>query len=394
MLPVEDITQAVSRQLECIVALRRDLHRQPELGGQEAATAARVAEVLTGAGLAVRTDVAGHGLVAQLGSGSPCIGLRSDMDALPVAEGTGLAWASECPGLMHACGHDFHTAWLVGAALVLKEVGLPRGSVKFIFQPAEEILSGARGMIAAGVLSDEPRLDAVVAGHVMPDRLCGRIALRPGPNLAAADSFSITVKGAGTHGASPHRGKDPIPVAAEIVLALQTLVSRRMDPLDSAVITVGQIHAGSAFNIIPPEVELNGTVRTLLPEHQELLEREIGHLARNIAAAHHCGIDYDFTRGVPATVTDPEMTRLATEAMSEVLSAEAVEVQERPSMGGEDFSYFLQQVPGALLWVGCAPDVAATQTMSLHHPHFCPDEGCLETTMTAFAAIALAYLQQ
>lgn len=384
---------AVSKHLDEIVALRRDLHRHPELSGQEQRTAAVVAQRLRGQGLRVDEGIGGYGLTAQIGEGSPCIALRCDMDALPVTEGTGLDHASETPGVMHACGHDFHTAWTLGAGLVLHELGLPCGTVKLIFQPAEETLGGAAGMIAAGILEGEPHIDAIIGAHVMADRLAGQIALRPGPNLAAADAFTVRIVGAGAHGASPNRGRDPIPVAAEIVMALQTLVSRRLDPLEAAVVSVCQVSAGSAFNIIPMEATLAGTVRTLLAEHREMIELAMRQLCTDIAHAHRCEAEFTYRRGVPATVTDEAMTTLAATAMQEALGGDAVQTQERPSMGGEDFSYILQQVPGALLWVGCAPDEQAAATMSLHHPQFAGDERCLPLTMTALAAIALKYLE-
>lgn len=387
------IADAVNAVLPEILALRRELHRHPELSGREANTAATVAARLSAAGLAVRTGIGGHGVTALVGHGEPCLLLRADMDALPIQEQTGLDCASEVPGVMHACGHDFHTAWLTGTGLVLQRLGLPRGSVKLVFQPAEEALSGAADMLAADILSDPP-VAAVCGAHVAPDRLVGEIALRPGSNLAAADAFTLRILGAGTHGANPHMGRDPIPVAAEIVLALQTLISRRFDPLASAVVSVCQIHGGSAFNIIPPAVELQGTVRTMLPEHRDMLEQAIKQVATNICHAHNCQLEMEYRRGVPPTVTDAGMTDLAREALEAVLETGNVCHHEQPSMGAEDFALYLQQRPGALLWVGCAPDEEQKRTMSLHHPHFCADEGCLRTTMLGLVSIALTYLER
>lgn len=388
----QTVVAASQRHLDEILSLRRDLHQHPELSGQERRTAATVAERLRRAGLAVRTDIGGHGVAAVLGDGEPCLALRADMDALPLQELTDLPFASENDGVMHACGHDFHTAWLVGAALVLQEVGLPRGSVKFIFQPAEEALGGARGMIEAGVL-DDPPVSAVCAAHVWPEYPAGQIALRPGPNLAAADKFGITITGAGSHGANPHKGRDPIPVAAEIILALQTVVTRRVDPLRPVVISVCRIAAGTAFNIIPSTATLEGTVRTLTPEDQDLVEQAIGELATGIAAAHGCSAEVDYLRGVPPTITDADMTNLAWRALEEVLGPAQVRLQEEPSMGAEDFSFFLQRCPGAVLWVGSTtPGDPAVKP--LHHPQYVGDEGCLQPTMAGLAAIALEYLSR
>lgn len=386
------LQHAANLYIDEIVALRRDLHQHPELSGHEERTASLVAARLRQAGLHVKTGVGGHGVVALLGSGEPCVALRADMDALPVQEETGLPWASVNPGLAHACGHDFHTAWLVGAALILQEVGLPRGSVKFIFQPAEEAISGAAAMIAAGVL-ENPSVAAICGAHVWPELTVGEIALRAGPNLAAADRFSILIHGAGTHGAHPHQGRDPIPAAAELILALQTLVSRRLNPLESAVVSVCRVAAGSAFNIIPASAELEGTVRTLRPEDQEMIEEAMGQLARHIARAHGCEATLHYERGVPATITDPQMTALAESVLRDVLAPDAVKPREQLSMGAEDFAFFLQRCPGTLLWVGCAPE-EASDVKPLHHPGFVADEGCLKPAMLALAAIALAYLAQ
>jgi len=384
------LQRTVEKYHEEIIALRRDLHQHPEHSGAEERTARVVAERLRQAGLDVRTGVGGHGVIALLGAGEPCALLRADMDALPLQEVTGLPWASVHDGATHACGHDFHTAWLVGAALLLGDIGLPRGSVKFVFQPAEEAIAGAAGMIEQGAL-DDPTPMACCGAHVSPDLPAGQIALRPGPNLAAADRFTITVTGAGTHGANPHKGRDPIPVAAEIIQALQTLVARRLDPLNSAVVSVCRLAAGSAFNIIPAEAVLEGTVRTLLPADRDLIERALGELAAGIAGAHGCAARLQYVRGVPATITDAAITELAQCAMLRVLPAAQVRPQEHLSMGAEDFSLFLERCPGALLWVGSA-DPSGEPSKPLHHPGFVGDEGCLEPAMLALAAIALEVL--
>ncbi|MHB8994239.1 MAG: M20 metallopeptidase family protein [Armatimonadota bacterium] len=393
MLPLEKIDALVTKNLDEIIALRREFHQRPELGGQETATAARVADILKSHGWTVRTAVGGTGVVATLGSGGPCVALRADMDALPIQECTSLEYASSTPGVMHACGHDFHTAWLVGVGLVASALGLPRGTLKLIFQPAEETLHGATGMIADGAL-ENPSVDAICGAHVAPDLLTGHVTLSPGPNLAAADRFRLQINGVGSHGASAYLGKDPIPVAAEIILALQTLVTRRLDPIHSAVLSVCQINAGSAYNIIPDCAELGGTVRTLVPEDQDLLEQALGEMATAIAAAHGCTVDYEYMRGVPATITDPAMTSLAEGALVEVLGRDKVSPREAVSMGAEDFSYFLQRCPGALLAIGCSPDEAATKTMSLHNAKFQGEEACLAPTIKGLLAIALTYLQQ
>lgn len=382
-------TDIVSDLLPEIIAFRRDLHQHPELSGTEERTAAQVAQRLQAAGIPCRTGVGGHGVVAVIGEGHPCIGLRCDMDALPLQEEAEVPWASQTPGVMHACGHDFHTAWLLGAGLALARHGLPRGSVKLLFQPAEESLGGAAHMIADGALQNPP-VDVVCGAHVMPEYVCGEVALMPGPNLAASDTFTVTVTGKGTHGANPHLGRDPLPVAAEIIMALQTLVSRRLDPLEPAVVSVCQIHGGQAFNIIPPLVELNGTVRTLREEPRDLLESALAEVCQGIATAHGCQAEVIYTRGVPPTITDPAVTAAVTRSLQSALGEDRVILREQPNMGGEDFSYMLERVPGALLWVGCTPETQPPS--SLHNPHFCGDDACLQVVMLAFGAIALDYL--
>lgn len=386
------LQRTTARHLDEVIALRRDLHQHPELSGAEERTARVVAERLRQAGLDVRTGVGGHGVVATLGEGRPCFLLRADMDALPLQEDTGLPWSSTCPGVAHACGHDFHTAWLVGAALVLRDIGLPRGCVKFVFQPAEEAIAGAAPMIEQGIL-EEPPVDAVCGAHTGPDLKVGEIALRPGPNLAAADRFAITVTGVGAHGAHPNCARDPIPVAAEIILALQTLVSRRLHPLNAAVLSVCRMAAGSAFNIIPDEAVLEGTVRTLRPEDRDMIEEAMGQLVASLAAAHGCTSKLDYARGVPATITDADVTDLARRALLRVMPAEQVKLQEQVSMGAEDFSLFLERCPGALLSVGCTAP-GTEDVKSLHQPGFAGDDGCLQPAMVALSAIALEYLSQ
>jgi amidohydrolase len=393
MLDPNRLTQAVNGHLPEMLDLRRDFHRHPELSGQETRTADRAATRLEQAGLKVQRGVSGAGFTALLGSGEPCVALRADMDALPITEETGLPWASETPGVMHACGHDFHTAWLVGAGLVLQDLGLPRGSVKLIFQPAEEALWGATGMIAGGAL-EAPRVSAIAGAHVWTEAVVGDIALMPGPNLAAADRFTITLHGQGTHGSSPHRGADPIPAAAELVLALQTLVSRRLDPLHAGVVSVCQLHGGTAFNIIPPRIELSGTVRTLEIEDRDLLQAALCEMASQVAAVHGCRAEVDYERGVPPTVADEQVTTLAREALTAVLGADHVPAPTCPNMGAEDFSYYLERVPGAWLRVGCAPSDASAGQLSLHGPHFIADEGCLAPAMAGMAAFALAALER
>lgn len=393
MADVAALRDQVKRLLPEIIEFRRELHAHPELSGHEARTAARVAERLELADLRVQTGVGGHGVVVTLGEGSPCVALRADMDALPIQETTGLPWASQECGVMHACGHDFHTAWLLGAGLVLREMGLPRGSVKLIFQPAEEALGGALEMIAAGVLVDPP-VEAICGAHVWPDYPAGVIGLRAGPNLAAADRFTVTITGNGTHGALPHLGRDPIVPAAELALALQALVTRRLDPLFPVVLSVCQFHAGSAFNIIPAQAEIGGTVRTVREVDRETVQSLLAAYACGIAQAHDCRAQVTYERGVPPTCTDPGMTALARECIAGVAGDDIELVEAKASMGGEDFSYYLEHCPGALLWVGCGGTNDCHNRTALHDAGFIGAEECLLPAMLSLAAIALRYLER
>jgi amidohydrolase len=384
---------AADHFLQEVVELRRSIHSQPELGGCEVVTAAQVADRLARSGIEVRTGVGGHGVVATVGCGSPCIALRADMDALPIQEATGLPWESRNPGVMHACGHDFHTAWLVGAGLVLQEVGLPRGIVKLIFQPSEETLGGALGMIASGVLTD-PDVHAICGAHVWPEYPAGVIGLREGPNLAAADRFRVVISGSGTHGAMPHLGRDPVIPAAEMVLALQTLVSRRLDPQVPGVLSVCQMHAGTAFNVIPGVAELGGTVRSVREEDRQALQHGIEDCCGAIAIAHGCTAEVEYERGVPPTTGDARMTRLARDCVAGVSQGEIEVIEARASMGAEDFAFYLEHCPGALLWIGCGGTHGNPQASPLHDAHFVAAEECLHPAMLSMAAIALGYLER
>lgn len=383
----------VTHLLPEIIEFRRHLHAHPELSGCEVRTAARVAERLDLPGVRLQTGVGGHGVVATLGDSSPCVALRADMDALPIQETTGLPWASQECGVMHACGHDFHTAWLLGAGLVLREVGLPRGSVKLIFQPAEEKLGGALEMIGAGVM-EEPPVEAICGAHIWPDYPAGVIGLRAGPNLAAADRFTVTITGNGTHGALPHLGRDPLLPAAELVLALQALVTRRLDPLFPAVLSVCQFHAGTAFNIIPAQAEIGGTVRTVRETDREAVQSLLTEYACGIAQAHGTVAQVTYERGVPPTCTDANLTALARQCIAAVAGHDIELVEAEPSMGGEDFSYYLEHCPGALLWVGAGGTRECLRRTPLHDGGFVGAEECLFTAMLSLAAIALGYLER
>ncbi|MBM3475249.1 MAG: amidohydrolase [Armatimonadetes bacterium] len=385
------LTRTVADLNDEMIALRRQLHRRPELAMQEHETAALIAAKLRSEGLGVSEGVGGTGVVGLVRGKrrGKCIGLRADMDALPIREETGLPFASEVPGVMHACGHDCHVAmvWAAGVALHRQRERL-RGTVKLVFQPAEETVSGAAGMIAGGVLGN-PKVDAAIAVHVWKEPV-GTISLRYGEHLAAADGFDIVVRGKGGHGAMPHLAADPVLAAANVVLALQQIVARRLDPVRPAVVSVCRIHGGSAFNIIPGEVTLRGTARTFGGETQDLVEAQLKRVARDAAKAYGCTARVKYTRSSPALVHNEALTRLAEETCREVLGKENVRLEPDPCMGSEDFAFFAERVPATQVAVGVAP--AGGPVPVFHSAKFAPDERGLEVGARAMASVAWRFL--
>src|ERR671917_853996 len=381
----EEVREGVG---ERIVALRKDIHREPELGFDTEKTAGKVLAALEGLPLDIRTGVAENGVVATLkGKGAgPTVGLRADMDALPILEETGLPFASETEGKMHACGHDGHTSMLVGAAHALSGMrDRLNGTVKFVFQPAEEGGGGGRVMVEEGVADD---VSSIFALHLWPGLPLGKVATKGGPIMAAADAFEMTVKGTGGHGAFPHQTADAIAMAAQIVTALQTLVSREVDPVEPAVLTVGEIEAGSAFNIIPETARLGGTVRTLNAELRERMPERIKELARGVAKGMRgdAGLDYDFS--YPVTNNEADAAKLALGVAGGLFGEERAVELDNPSMGAEDFAFFLEKVPGAFIWLGVG-DVS-----NLHTPQFSFEEEILPQGAALLVALALEALSK
>lgn len=354
------IRDGVNDLMPRLVELRHELHANPELGYAEHDTSRRIAAWLGGLGgrLEVRTGLArGTGIVATLNAGKPgpTVALRADMDAIAVTEETGLDYASRRAGVMHACGHDGHMACLAGAVAVC--CGLADefvGTIKFVFQPSEEAGRGAEGMIADGVL-ENPAVSAMFGLHGWPARKVGQVAVRAGAVMASTDTFQITVHGRGTHGANPHQGLDPIVAASHVVTALQAIVSRTLDPVKSGVVTVGQFHAGTAMNVIPPTAELVGTIRALDAVVREHLRNQVEQVARHTAAAFGCRADVRLMAGYPMTVNDAGLAALVGEAARDVVGAENVDADQPASMGGEDFSLYAQRVPACYFFVGTCP---------------------------------------
>ena len=373
---------------EDIVSLRREIHREPELGFDTKKTAEKVLDALEGLPLEVETGLAKNGIVATLKGegGGPTVALRADMDALPIQEETDLPFASEEDGKMHACGHDGHTSMLVGAVRALSQDHLRErlnGSVKFIFQPAEEGGGGGRVMVEEGVAES---VSSIFALHLWPGLPFGKAATKAGPIMAAADAFEMRVKGKGGHGAMPHLTTDAVAIAAQIVTALQTVVSREVNPVAPAVLTVGEIEAGFAFNIIPETARLGGTVRTLDADLRKQIPKRMEELARGIARGMRGDAELDYRFSYPVARNDADAAEFALGVIGELFGEENVVELTDSSMGAEDFAFFLEHVPGAFIWLGVG-DVSG-----LHTPKFAFDEEILPQGSALLAALALESL--
>ncbi|MGK6327891.1 M20 aminoacylase family protein [Erwinia sp. DT-104] len=346
-----------------LIALRRDLHAHPELGFAEHRTAGIVADFLAALDIEVHRGIGKTGVVGVLrrGGGGKTVGLRADMDALPIEDSGAQPWKSQHADRCHACGHDGHTVMLLGAAEALARNGGFDGTVVFIFQPAEEGLAGAQAMIDDGLFSRFP-CDAVYAVHNWPELPLGSAQTRTGAIMAAADRFDITVKGGGGHAAQPHLSPDTLLAASELVVQLNTLVARAVDPCEAALLTVTRIQGGFSHNMIPAEASLTGTVRTFNPEVQDVIENRLREMARHITAAHGLTADVRYTRYYPATVNSAAEAELALRAAKSAgLNAS---IAEKPALTSEDFSFLLQARPGAYLWLGSAA------SRPLHHPAY------------------------
>jgi amidohydrolase len=404
-----DVDRVAHEAMPLVVAWRRDFHQHPELSNREVRTSRVIAEELKKLGYEVKTGVAKTGVVATLRGGKPgpVVALRADMDALPVTEQVDLPfkstekaeWNGQQVGVMHACGHDNHMAMLLGAATVLAKLrNQVPGTIKLIFQPAEEgappgEVGGAEQMIKENVL-DNPKVDAVFGLHVFPGP-AGSVSYRPGPMMASNDSFTIKIRGKQTHGAVPWGGVDPIVIGAQIVGALQTIVSRNVNITEApAVVTVAMFHSGVRSNIVPDEAELGGTIRTFSEETRKDIRRRMELIARNIAEAAGGTAEVTVTPGYPVTVNDPKLTERMIPTLTRV--AGAANVRVAPLTGtAEDFSYFEQQVPGMFFFLGVTPrDQDWTKAAQNHSPLFFADESALPVGVRALTNLALDYLFQ
>ena len=401
----DPIDKAISKNLNTIIDLRHQIHQYPELGNREYKTAKLVAEHLRSLGIEVETDIAYTGVVGVLKGNKPgpVVAVRADMDALPVTEETDLSFKSTVKttylnkevGVMHACGHDIHTSVQLGVASVLASMkrSLP-GTVKFIFQPAEEgpppgEEGGADLMLKEGVFANL-KPSAIFGLHTHPGLAVGELGLTIGPAMAAVDHFIITIKGKQSHGAYPHKSVDPIIMATEAVNAFQTIRSRSLSPLEPSVVTVGIIRGGERFNIIPEQVHLEGTVRTYNPEVQDMVEHRMNKILEGITLAYGGSFELDYDRGTPATINNPELAKQMIPTMERVVGKNNLKFLD-PVMGGEDFAFFANEVPGMYYRLGVLKP--GTTSGWVHTPTFRADDSCLEVGIRAMSNLVVDFLK-
>ncbi|WP_235714672.1 M20 metallopeptidase family protein [Neobacillus dielmonensis] len=374
---------------EDVVKLRRLFHENPELGFEEYHTSSVIEKYLTDLGLDVITGVAKTGVVGILHGQKqgPVIAFRADMDALPIQEETGAAFSSKKQNVMHACGHDIHTAMLLGAAKALSQIKeqIP-GTIKFIFQPAEEMLAGGKHMVQDDVLKN-PEVDAIYGFHVWPDLPLGQIGFKSGPLMASMDSFEVTLKGKSGHGAAPHQGVDAIVGGSHIITGLQSIISRETDPVDSVVLTIGTLTAGSGFNIIPEKATFKGTIRTIKDETRQRVAKDFTRIIDGMGAALRLEADIHYQFGYPVTNNAKEQVNHASQLAEKLFGERAIVQLENPSMASEDFSFYLEQVPGAFIFLGVQDDQGGAY--KLHNEKFLPDERVMKYGISLYIALAL-----
>lgn len=336
-----------------MIAIRHAIHSWPELAFEEKKTSEKIAQQMRAWGIETHKGLAKTGVVGCIQGTGPgkSIGLRADIDALPVTETNSFSHASKNHGTMHACGHDGHTTMLLAAAKYLAKNNNFNGTVYLIFQPAEENGGGANVMIKEGLFKKFP-MDAVFGMHNWPGIPVGQFALTKGPIMASSNNFEITITGRGAHGAMPHLGVDPVTVAAQLIMAYQNIISRELNPLDAAVISVTQVQSGSANNVIPDTAQLSGTVRTLTNQTLDLIERRMAELGENLCKAMLCDVTFNFSREYPPTINHPEETEICARTLEQLVGQHNYQTDTKPSMGAEDFSFMLEQVPGCYIWIG------------------------------------------
>ncbi|MBD1920879.1 amidohydrolase [Microcoleus sp. FACHB-831] len=387
---IKDLAQNLAPRL---IEIRRHIHAHPELSGAEYQTSAYVAGVLSSCGLHVKESVGRTGVLGELigqGSDERLLGIRTDMDALPIQERTSLEFTSRSPGIMHACGHDVHTTVGLGTAMVLSQLGeaLP-GNIRFLFQPAEEIAQGASWMVQDGAMD---KVSAIVSLHVFPSIPAGSVGIRYGALTAAADDLEIIITGESGHGARPHEAIDAIWIAAQVITTLQQAISRTQNPLRPVVLTIGKIEGGRAPNVIADHVRLVGTVRSLHPQTHANLPQWIEQIVAGICNSYGAGYQVNYKRGVPSVQNDAALTQLLESAAKEAWGCDRVEILLEPSLGAEDFSLYLQHAPGMMFRLGVG--YKDKLNYPLHHPQFEVDETAIVTGVVTLAYAAYQYWQQ
>jgi len=389
---VSDVKDLCEKYLEQMINLREIIHMYPEDGFKEFKTSQIIINELEKLGIKVQKNVAKTGVVGLIEGNYPgkTVLLRADMDALKIQEQADVEYKSKIDGMMHACGHDGHVAGLLGAAMILNELkDKLHGNVKLVFQPAEEREGGALPMIEEGVL-ENPKVDAAFGAHLWGYLKEGEVHLKEGPMMAAPDLFNIKVIGKGGHGALPQESIDPIVITCQIVNALQTIVSRRINPLDPVVITCGKIQGGESFNVIPNEVELEGTIRTFKEETRKLVPRIMEDLVKGITTSQGATYKFEYKANYPALINDKDMTNFAKESLEKVVGKENVFDLKEPNMGGEDFAYFAQKVPSAFMFIGIANN--ESEPVIHHNPYFKWDSKNVGVLAQSLSQIAIDYL--
>ena len=391
---MERVKELIDQYQDTVVEHYHWLHAHPEVSGQEKETAAYIAAQLRKMGLEPTENVGGYGVTAVIQGRGPgkCIGLRADFDALPIQECTGLPFASQNPGVMHACGHDTHASMLLGVAQVLLDLrDTFDGCVKLIFQPSEENSadSGAKKMIADGAL-ENPHVDAIIGQHINPEKPVGTIGTRVGADSAASDRFFITIEGKSSHASQPQNGIDTIAVSAQVISTLQTIVARNVAPLKSAVVTIGKISGGDRYNVLAGRVDMEGTCRNHDPAVRDMIEQRMESIIRGVAEGMGATYTFRYIRGYSPIMNDKDMTELLCATASEIIGEENIEIKPAPGLGGEDFSFFAEKVPGAFYRMGCHTE--GTPIWPAHNEHMVVDPACFPIGMQIMVESALNYL--
>ena len=393
-MQVHDAKKEAKKISDWIIEIRRELHKHPELMYEEFKTSELVRRELDQLDIPYKSPIAKTGVLATIGNGNgPCVALRADMDALPIHEETDVPFRSEIDGKMHACGHDCHTAMLLGAAKILKsKENEINGTIKLLFQPAEEGGAGGKLMREEGVL-DNPEVERIFGLHVWPQMPTGQIGSREGTFLAATSFLDLTIKGVGGHAAVPHLTKDPVLTSAQVITNLQSIISRELDPLDSGVVSISAIHGGQAANVIPPDVKMLGTLRSLTMDGLLNLQKRVKEIAESVAKAHGCEAIVDYPgNDYPPTVNDAEMWKFAKEVGTDMLGKENVNDLDAV-MGGEDFAYYTQKVKGCFVVLGMQNE-NINAIYSVHHPMFKADEDALHIGTALHTVFALKSLEE